>query len=136
MLNQKKKSKKTKKISDNCVYFKNQYKYGDGNGFPCKGSKGEKEYKKYLDAMVNEWQEKKKKPFVKKKKLTMSRLPTTPKEHIKHCNRIIKMYTKNRKKKLKELDNFYKTQAFQTKKKSKKTKKTKKKQKNKKNNLK
>ena len=30
------------------------------NGYPCKGSKGEREFKKYLDDEVNEWKQRKK----------------------------------------------------------------------------
>ena len=31
----------------NCVYFKQRYKYDKHRGYPCKGSKGEREFRKY-----------------------------------------------------------------------------------------
>ena len=59
------------------------WKYGKHNGYPCKGSKGEKEYRKYL------------KDGLKKDK-----------ERGRNPGSYIKMY----KKQLKELEDFYKQQ--------------------------
>ena len=104
---------KKEKISKNCVYFKNQlWKYGKENGYPCKGSKGEREFRKYLDDEVNKWKQKKKRSFKKNQTIKLHRMgrQMTKKEYIKHCNHIIKRNSHYRKKKLKELNDFYKSQ--------------------------
>jgi hypothetical protein len=118
-----KRNKKKKKVSEKCVYYKQKWKYGKGSGYPCKGI-GEREYRKYLDDEVNEWINKKKRPFKKNETIKLHRMgnPMTKKEYIKHCDYFIRYNSNKRKKKLKELNDFYKSQNKKVDKTKKRTK--------------
>ena len=105
-----KRNKKKEKVSKNCVYFKNQWKYGKLNGYPCKGSKGEKEFRKYLDDKVNEMVAEKKNPgkiYHPKHRI----FDKSDSELNKFFDQRIKDYKNNRKRLFKEMDDFYKSQS-------------------------